>query len=91
MGNELNDTLQGHLNNEKSHFRIRTLVVVLVPFFSILIIGLLRGTKSLNSVAGINRCDAWDFVLLALQVVILLVLAIANIILLKKEYNSKMG
>mmetsp|Transcript_2659 Transcript_2659/g.3119 ORF Transcript_2659/g.3119 Transcript_2659/m.3119 type:complete len:451 (+) Transcript_2659:285-1637(+) len=88
---EINETLQQHLNNEKSHFRPRTLVVVSVPFFSILIIGLLRGTKSLKSIIGISRCDPFDFVFFFLQVAILLVLAIANIVLLKKEYNSKIG
>lgn len=52
---ELNSTLQKHLDLEKSHFRLRTIVVVLIPFFSISLIALFRGSKSIDSIINIER------------------------------------
>lgn len=86
---EVNPILQNLLALEKTHFRPRTIVIVLVSFFSILFIGLARGTKSLKSIFGIHRCDPLDFILLAVQVIILLGLAAINIYLLDKEYKLK--
>ena len=88
---ELNATLKKHLKLEKTHFRPRTIVVVLVPFFSILLIGLFRGSKTMDSILGINRCDTYDYILFAIQSLILIILAVVNIILLKKEYNEKIN
>ncbi len=47
----------------------------------------------MDSILGssFGRCSTSDFIFLALQIVILLVLAIVNIVLLKKEYNEKMS
>lgn len=53
--NDLNPVLEEILRLEKTHFRLRTIVVVLVPFFSILIIALLRGSKNMKSIVKIDR------------------------------------
>lgn len=86
---EINEKLEKLLALEKTHFRPRTIVVVLVPFFTILIIGLLRPSRSMESIAKIGRCSAIDHILLVIQILILVVLAIVQVILLKKEYNEK--
>jgi hypothetical protein len=67
------------------------MVVVFVPFFTILIIGLLRPSRSMSSVAGVQRCSTTDHFLLVLQIVVLVTLAIVNIFLLKKEYRKKIS
>jgi hypothetical protein len=90
FANDLNPVLEEILRLEKTHFRLRTIFVVLVPFFSISIIALLRGSKNMDSIVKIGRCSIGFYLLLAAQVAILLVLAIINIVLLKKEYNVKM-
>lgn len=86
----MNETLANLLELEKTHFRPRTIVIVLIPFFSILLIGLLRGTRTLKSIAGFARCSAMDFVLLGFQVALLGALTVVNVWLLKKEYRLKM-
>lgn len=50
--NDLNATLKMYLALEKTHFRLRTLFVVLLPFLTITIFSLLRGSKTFGSIAG---------------------------------------
>ena len=82
----LNDLIEG----EKRHFRLRNIIVVTIPVLSILIINFLRGSKTMNSIVGIKRCDAMDYVLLAFQAILLIALTFVNVYLLKKEYNLKL-
>ena len=45
-----NKILNGLVEAEKKHFRLRNLVVVSIPVLSILIVNLLRGSKNLKSI-----------------------------------------
>ena len=89
--NELNSTLKEYLKLEKTHFRPRTIGVVIIPFFSIILIGLLRGSKTFNSIVGIERCDDLDYLLFCAQILVLISLSVINNTLLKKEYRDKIN
>lgn len=70
---EVNNVLQTILKNEKSQFRLRNIVVVVIPVIVVIMTTLLRGTTDFKSIADIKRCDALDFVCLAAMVVILVI------------------
>uniref|UniRef100_A0A7S3NXP4 Sulfite exporter TauE/SafE family protein n=1 Tax=Euplotes crassus TaxID=5936 RepID=A0A7S3NXP4_EUPCR len=90
---ELNSKLKMYLKLEKSHFRIRTILVVLLPFLTITIFALLRGTKTFDSIAGprFGRCTVSDYIFLAAEIIILFILSGVNIMLLKREYQDKLS
>eukprot|EP00345_Euplotes_harpa_P000020 CAMPEP_0168319052 /NCGR_PEP_ID=MMETSP0213-20121227/833_1 /TAXON_ID=151035 /ORGANISM="Euplotes harpa, Strain FSP1.4" /LENGTH=440 /DNA_ID=CAMNT_0008320213 /DNA_START=326 /DNA_END=1648 /DNA_ORIENTATION=- len=90
MPGEVNHVLDNLLKMEKQHFRLRTIIVVTIPFFAILLISLFRGNKNLESIVGIKRCDPLDFILLAFQFLLLIVLTVINIVMLKREYQVKL-
>lgn len=51
---DMNPTLEKYLKWEKSHFRPRYILTVICPFLSIVIIGLLRGSRLFSSIAGVE-------------------------------------
>lgn len=86
---EINNQLDKILKDEKTHFRPRNLIVVILPFCVILLVTLFRGTPDFKSLIKVKRCDALDFILLGALVVVLTIATIFNIIMLKKEYELK--
>ena len=86
---EVNPELEKILLAERNHWRPRNLFVVACPFFTVLIISFLRGSPKFNSIIGVERCDALDFVLLFLNMATLLVLEAINIRNLKRDYGIK--
>lgn len=95
---DVDPVLKNLLNSERRHLRLRNIFFTLVPILSIILIEFLRGkltllihigSESLDSIAGVNRCEAGDYLLIAAQVVILFILGATNIFILQREYNIK--
>lgn len=86
-----NQILNKLIEADKKHFTLRNIIVVSIPVLSILLINLLRGSKTMSSIIGIKRWDALDFILLAFQAILLIGLTVINVYMLKKEYSLKIA
>eukprot|EP00343_Euplotes_focardii_P007789 CAMPEP_0205820510 /NCGR_PEP_ID=MMETSP0206-20130828/3155_1 /ASSEMBLY_ACC=CAM_ASM_000279 /TAXON_ID=36767 /ORGANISM="Euplotes focardii, Strain TN1" /LENGTH=429 /DNA_ID=CAMNT_0053115301 /DNA_START=346 /DNA_END=1635 /DNA_ORIENTATION=- len=86
---EINPVLEGIFFGDQNHFTIDKFILVLVPFSSIAIISLFRGSTSFKSVIGVTRCNFMDFFLFGLECLILLFFSVINIVLLKKDHQTR--
>lgn len=86
---EINPVLEKIFYGEQNHFTLDKAILILVPFSSILIISLFRGSTEFKSVIGVERCNFMDFFLFGLEVLILLFFSFINILLLKKDYQTR--
>ena len=86
---EINPVLEGAFYGEQNHFTIDKAILVLVPFGSIAIISLFRGSTAFKSIIGVTRCNFMDFFLFFLECLILLFFSTVNIVLLKKDHQMK--
>lgn len=50
-----NQILNKLIEADKKHFTLRNIIVVSIPVLSILLINLLRGSKTMSSIVGIKR------------------------------------
>mmetsp|Transcript_43583 Transcript_43583/g.51323 ORF Transcript_43583/g.51323 Transcript_43583/m.51323 type:complete len:149 (+) Transcript_43583:771-1217(+) len=55
----------------------------------LILISLLRGASGMTSIVGVTPCSPWDFTLLVLSIVFLVVITAINILLVKREYTVK--
>lgn len=85
----MSKVLKDLIASEKSHFRIKSIFAVIIPFITILLITMLRGTRYFRSIIKIERCQPVDILLLVGMFALLISQTIINIILLKREYTVK--
>lgn len=86
---ELNPILRGILHGDRNHITLDKGILVLVPWVSIVLTGLLRGSSGLREHIGVESCNFMDFFLLVLTAMILIFFAVVGILLLMRDYTYR--
>ncbi len=86
---EINPTLEKIFYGEQNHLTIDKGLLVAFPVLFLTLIALFRGSLTLKSLIGVERCNVVDFVLFGLEVVTMLIFAVICLVLLKKNHSTR--
>ena len=75
------------IKSENSHFKIYSPILVAI----IILLSLIKGSKSMNSIAGIISCSPLDYTVFAIQILFLLLSTIFSVYIVSHEYKVKLG